>query len=443
MPASHIVDAEPTKDFFISMLTKDIELIDAIADLVDNSVDGARRLRGGGPYDGLWIRIEIGRDTFRISDNCGGIPLDVARDYAFRFGRAPGMSATPHAVGQFGVGMKRAIFKLGRHFTVSSVTQVSRFTMTVDVDAWKLERGWQFVIDELQEDVPQSENHVGTTLEISKLNAAVRDDFALDEFAQRLRKDLSRKHEAGLNNELALSTNGIPLRINIAELLASDQIQPAHRRLSFGEGPSKVDVRIYAGLAASRPQDAGWYVYCNGRLVLGPDQSSDTAWGWGADGVSVPRYHGQFAAFRGYVFFDSDDASRLPWNTTKTGVDLDSDIYRSVRREMLLVMRPVIDFLNRLDAEGGPRKDEAGPLAEAVKGATQVHLAKIPEAAVFVAPQAAPRARPPETSSIQYVRAIAQISRLKKALGVGTNREVGERTFDLVYGAEVADDANG
>jgi hypothetical protein len=33
------IDASPTKDFFISMLVKDIELIRAIIDLVDNSLD--------------------------------------------------------------------------------------------------------------------------------------------------------------------------------------------------------------------------------------------------------------------------------------------------------------------------------------------------------------------------------------------------------------------
>ena len=47
---SFVVQGEPTKDFFISMLVRDIGLIPAIVDLVDNSVDGGRRLR---PADAL------------------------------------------------------------------------------------------------------------------------------------------------------------------------------------------------------------------------------------------------------------------------------------------------------------------------------------------------------------------------------------------------------
>lgn len=43
----NLVLAIPTKDFFISMLIRDIELLDAVADLVDNCVDGARRTQAG------------------------------------------------------------------------------------------------------------------------------------------------------------------------------------------------------------------------------------------------------------------------------------------------------------------------------------------------------------------------------------------------------------
>ena len=46
------VEAAPEKLFFVSMLTKDIEMIPAIADLVDNSVDGAKQVRPDGDYSG-------------------------------------------------------------------------------------------------------------------------------------------------------------------------------------------------------------------------------------------------------------------------------------------------------------------------------------------------------------------------------------------------------
>src|SRR5262245_49152521 len=56
------IDASPTKDFFISMLIKDIGTSRAILDLVDNSVDGARLLRPGGNYNGLKVEIEANKE---------------------------------------------------------------------------------------------------------------------------------------------------------------------------------------------------------------------------------------------------------------------------------------------------------------------------------------------------------------------------------------------
>lgn len=36
------VNANPTKEFFISMLTRDIDIRAAILELIDNSIDGAK-----------------------------------------------------------------------------------------------------------------------------------------------------------------------------------------------------------------------------------------------------------------------------------------------------------------------------------------------------------------------------------------------------------------
>ena len=90
-------DAMPTKDFFVRMITRDISLEDCILDLIDNCLDGARRqlaARNGGAgeihsYEGFRVRLQIGQERFRIEDNCGGISIDNAIDYAFHFGRRP------------------------------------------------------------------------------------------------------------------------------------------------------------------------------------------------------------------------------------------------------------------------------------------------------------------------------------------------------------------
>ena len=73
------VDASPAKRFFVEMLTRDIELTDAILDLLDNCVDGAMRSKpkadspSNKPYDGYFAEIRFSPTEFSIKDNCGGI----------------------------------------------------------------------------------------------------------------------------------------------------------------------------------------------------------------------------------------------------------------------------------------------------------------------------------------------------------------------------------
>ena len=436
-----LIDARPTKDFFISMLGWDIGLIRVIIDLVDNCLDGARRVRPDGDYRGLCIRINLSSESFKISDNCGGIPPDLARDYAFRFGRPRDMQPTKHSVGQFGVGMKRALFKLGTKFTVESTTEACQFVVEVDVDEWrKDDERWQFEFKVLRDlsPKPATEEQRGTTITGSSLHPSVAEEFDLETFHNRLRLELETAHQESLTRNMTITLNAEPLQFQVSRLLKSEDLHPAFQELVFDEsGHPPLQVRVYAGVSHSDPSKAGWYIYCNGRCVVEAEQTGTTGWGEGGE-TTIPKYHNQFARFRGYVFFDCDDADRLPWKTTKTGVDSDSPIFRRVRQKMVSMMRPVIDFLNRLDAEKS-LPEEPTPLTDAVEGAAAAPLDEVEARPVFCAPEAGrPAAASPERR-IQYTRPWDKVERARSALKVPTLKEVGERTFDYYYTMECED----
>ena len=114
----------PTKDFFIRMITKDISLIDCILDLLDNSIDGARRLvaQDNGDLSKFIVSIDLDSENFIIRDNCGGISLSDAIDYAFHFGRRKDAKQDESGgIGLYGIGMKHA---------------EDAFVVDVYVDAW-------------------------------------------------------------------------------------------------------------------------------------------------------------------------------------------------------------------------------------------------------------------------------------------------------------------
>ena len=259
-----VVHAEPTKEFFIEMLVRDIALTRAIIDLVDNSVDGARRKRPdidvvdnsvdgarkkrrGGKYGGLWIDITADDKKFEIKDNCGGIPLKTARYYAFRFGRPDGMEATPHSVGQFGVGMKRALFKLGSRFRVVSSTADEQFEIDEDVEEWRLKPEWTFTFQVAKNEPLETE---GTTVRVTNLHAGVKAEFALERFHSELSAALRDAHIDGLEAGLSITYNGTPLLHEPLELLSSSGYEPARYSESInGEaGTLPVKVKAFAGL---------------------------------------------------------------------------------------------------------------------------------------------------------------------------------------------------
>ncbi|MBI2058412.1 MAG: ATP-binding protein [Nitrospirae bacterium] len=439
-----LINASPTKEFFIHMLTRDIPLTRAILDLVDNSVDGARRLRPAGNYGGLRVEMKLDARHFLIADNCGGIPVDVARGYAFRFGRPEETEGTPGSMGQFGVGMKRTFFRLGRHFVVRSTTREARFTVDVDVDQWMADaqspEEWHFTFSELETGLHVPEKDTGTRIEVDRLLANVADTFALDNFKSRLAEEMSQAHPLTLDRELAITLNGLPIKHDPQELFVSKMLQPGYVEKSYpskilvGKPGPPVRVRLYAGVAERSFHDGGWYVFCNGRLILRADQSDATVWG---NRHNMRAYHPDFAYFRGYAYLDSDDGSLLPWTTTKTGVDADSPVYKAVQREMIEMTRPVLTFLTNLVKEKTAGEGQH-PLENAIETADSKQVNMIKRGGNFVAPSMAPAAAGPRMCRIQYWKPASEVERAKLILKSKTFTGVGEKTFEyfMRYEAE-------
>jgi len=438
-PNPALVDAWPTKDFFISMLTKDIELVRSIIDLVDNALDGARRLRKQNDYSGLFVKIDATPQRFTIVDNCGGIDINLARDYAFRFGRSSKMKPTPHSVGQFGVGMKRSLFKLGKKFLIRSDAPTSWFVLKVDVDDWKKDdRKWEFEFDEFAEDLPiDKEGNLGTSITVSSLHAAVSEAFSDENFHTRLAKEIREAHTQTLEKGLRVSLGGVPLDVRPLMFLESKDLKPALHEMSWGKGQSEVSVKLYAGISDSKPSEAGWNVFCNGRLVIAADRTLVTGWGENG-GKLVPHFHPQFSRFRGYAFLDSADTSALPWNTTKTGVDTDSPNYKSVRVEMIKLMRPVIDFLNALASEKKVQNEDERTLQMTIDAAKSSDITEVQVSHAFKSPKVSSVRTPaePELTRIAYWKPKKQADEVKKKLKVSTSRQIGEKTFEYFYKRE-------
>jgi hypothetical protein len=415
---SEKVDANPTKEFFISMLTRDISLTSSIIDLVDNSVDAATVT---GEYRDKFIKLELSEDRFHMIDNCGGIPLIAAKEYAFKFGRPDDAPLTPHSVGRFGVGMKRALFKFGRFFRVISQHRENAFQVHVNVDDWLADANdWRFDMDLIE----AQDTGYGTEIIVENLYDGVATNFSDPIFCAALKGYLERAHFKTINQGFRILVNSVEARLQDIQVLTSDELSISHAIVNF----NGVRVTIKAGVSDRALHDGGWNIICNGRLIEYANKSPLT--GWSVDGIRA--YHPDFAFFRGVIEFEGEDGALLPWNTTKTGIDTDNPVYRSAFSEIKSVMRPILQLLNdRVKEQENHNAGtiEATPIADAIASATHRSIFEIDPEGPLVRPEILVPRRTVTTGTVSYQVPLIEIEEVKQALGVTTNREVGLTTF--------------
>lgn len=428
--------ASPTKAFFVEMLVKDVSLESAILDLVDNCIDGATRLRGDGSYAGLWVKVTVNRDEFVIDDNCGGIDVDLAKNYAFRFGRDPALTPIPKSLGVFGVGMKRAIFKMGRDIYIRSATRTHSFEVSINVPKWQARDElveWYFPmhVEELSHEPPQDEQ--GTLIKISNLYDTVKKEFESEYFVGSITRAIGTRHQTYIDRGIAMQVNGASVPGAVVKFAyLPNELVPAFEERSL----DGVAMNLYAGVGELKRIQAGWYVYCNGRMIVEHDQTELTGWGESVE-TAIPKYHHQFARFRGCVYFDSEDSDKLPWNTTKDGIDVTCDVYRTAKTRMVTHMRTVIDFLNKVDREFDEPDESKRVLKDLLERASYASPLSVPTAPKFT--YTAALERPLEYTRVYIWRPKTAVERLRKCLGVKSSKEALEKVFDWYLENECGD----
>ena len=437
-------DANPTKEFFVSMITRDISLEDSIFDLIDNSVDSAWRTEGNRPV-GLnndvdlseySIRIVASREQFSIVDNCGGMTLDDAVDHAFSFGRRS-TKETINGIGVYGIGMKRAAFKLGKKIRVKSTyleADGSRqtFAVPVDVDDWlkKDDLPWDFDIVE-EEDLCEN----GVKIAVTKLTQGAMMSFENPAFIQDLKRKIARDYTLRLNCGLNIMINNEAVRGVPITLRQSIDYVPIRVDYKDHTGSEEVTVEIIGGMAAPPPESVdpdevfdgdkrfGWYVACNGRIVLAADKTSVSGWGT----QDWPQWHRQYSGFIGIVLFAAANAEALPLTTTKRSVDVSSEIFVRARPRMREVSKQWIAYTN-------VRKQAREKAKEKEDAADAVSIHEVRKHKTVTLPKLV-RVPAPRPANVNYSVPLDRMTKLKTGFGDinMSYRDVGLKSFNYAY----------
>ncbi len=361
------VAASPSKIFFVRMLTRDISLEDAILDLLDNCIDGILRqlssasnngvLETEQPYQGYWAKITATPEKFSIEDNCGGIPRHIAVSSAFRLGR-PDLERDKDiaTVGMYGIGMKRALFKMGRNSEVMSQHEGDAYVVTIPSEWLDDDSTWDLELNDLED----GRDTDGTCITITDLLPNIAHQFDRDShnFLETLEKAVRNLFALIIKKGFKVYLNGpevIPASLDILfpDNFTESQISPYAYKATINNVSVQLTVGFYRELASENEienehqlsrtsHNAGWTVICNDRVVLYRDKTEITGWGVG----NVPRYHPQFISISGVVWFTSNDSLELPLDTTKRHLDTSSSVYWSTHKRMMEGLKKFTDFTN-------------------------------------------------------------------------------------------------
>lgn len=457
----HPVSAAPVKSFFVSMLTRDIRLEEAILDLLDNCVDGilrSKQIQSDKPYEGSWAEISFRDGTFTIADNCGGIPWSLSQ-YAFRMGRDPKRELDAKGVvGVYGIGMKRAIFKMGKSCEISTRSGNDEYEVSITPEWVDNEDDWQIPVHEKSTSMQED----GTTIVVGDLHPGIVSRLGEDrESFQTELLDLISSHYAFIINKgFRITVNDTLVKSRWRGLLFADTqtetegaIQPFIYEAKTDKG---VDVFMAVGFTGPIPsqeealdeqeekrrstEEAGWTVICNDRAVLYCDRTELTGWGE----AGIPRYHTQFIAISGIVEFRCDDPAELPTTTTKRGVDASSVLYLQVKNKMREGMKLFTDYTNQWKGRAEETKAQFAigtPLTlSAVKQKTaELKLnpttRSISGASQYKPPLPEPKRRSPRSRRISFTKEVDDVATVAEHLfGDPQTRpsDVGEKCFDIL-----------
>lgn len=444
--------ANPTKEFFVNMITRDITLEDSIFDLIDNSVDAAWKAVGS-PAVSLMddtdlseylISIEISPQKFSIKDNCGGMSLDDAVNHAFSFGRRESEENDDYSIGVYGIGMKRAVFKIGREIRIRSTVieggeSTLSFAVPINVNDWLKSNDppWDF-------DIVDDENldKHGVEIVVEDLTLAARISFNNPEFIADLRRMIARDYMLYLNRGLNLKVCGQAITGMPINLAQSDDFVPLRYNYEDQQNGEVVSVEIIGGMASAPPDDTepdekddsdkrfGWYVACNGRIVLSADKSTTSGWGT----PDWPQWHNQYSGFIGLVLFSAPNTAALPLTTTKRNVDLTSGIFNRAKTRMRDLSKEWISYTNtRKRALDEAKKKEAQT--------TPVSIQSIENSQTIMLPKLEPQ-KVERPANVHYSVPKTKLRKLAQEFGDinMSYRDVGLNSFEYAYDDLVEDE---
>ncbi|MES2014394.1 MAG: ATP-binding protein [Patescibacteria group bacterium] len=246
------IDITPDKSIYHKIGEANYSISDALAELVDNSIDAANE-------DGVEIYIVLDKKAEKILIEDNGIGMNKERASK---SLVLAHSQKKEALGEFGLGLKSACTSLGRIFSITStpIGSEERYTLEYDRDKFLKSDDWSHYPLAISK-VPKNEH--GTKIEISNLKIKL-----YDALVTRLKDDLAKRYGPYIEHNNVVIKVG--LRRETAKACiptASKLVEGSRKEFSYMLSKGSLISGWYGLLEVGSQKQSGFNMFRRGRLI--------------------------------------------------------------------------------------------------------------------------------------------------------------------------------
>lgn len=285
------IEIKPPKKFFFHTLTLDISPEEAILELIDTFIEWYLYYKNKSvvKYKGEII-IQMSEEKLIIESNYPGPPKDSLPDILV-FGKRLNIGC--NKIGAYGIGTKRAFFKLGKDILLESDDNNNYFSIHIGKKWFDVEDDWNLTLKS-----NKSKGRLCDKIVISSLYNDIKVQFKDPTFKNGLLEKIKYTYSYFINNHINIKINNIKIKpCNFEFIFKKGKIEPYYKEFIR----NGIKVKILAGITREDYKTFGWYVFCNNRLIIKRDTSNKTGFNTSNEVLYIPNPN----IFLGLVFFSS------------------------------------------------------------------------------------------------------------------------------------------
>lgn len=328
-----VIDATPLYEV-LDALKAELSFTEATEELIDNSIDGARR----NEVENLKVDIEYSREEnsdghMIITDNAGGIDIDNLEEF-LSLADSIKDNGQNNSIGAFGVGFFRSVVKLGDNVKIetrkegkdSKILNLPENITDIPED----EQNWKFPVQDAEPSDMIDEGK--TKIEISDLNIPSDGNF-LSNLKSKVSETYSRMLAGEQDIRLNVTINGEMIDPNDGDINWSYSPFGFHprryERIEIPVDGASLYVTVTVGLLRSGSSEkSGTDIYCQGRKIVSNSKSRE-----GFFGNKKENFIGEYKDHRRFkmvVEYESPSNENIPWQSNKSEIDVSEEgFYKS------------------------------------------------------------------------------------------------------------------